>query len=206
MLKIWGRVNSINVMKVLWCADELGLKYERVDAGMAFGVVTEDWYGAMNPNRRVPTIDDDGLVLWESNTIVRYLAAKHDAGGLSASDPGQRALSEKWMDWELSTPAEDMRYLFWGLIRNSAKYSDKGLQAQAVASLNEKWRILDASLADRDFVAGDRLTIGDIPVGCVVERWSKLPIERASLPNLQAWHERLKLRPAFQKHVMQPLT
>ena len=206
MLKIWGRVNSINVMKVLWCAEELGLPYERVDAGMAFGVVTEDWYGAMNPNRRVPTVDDDGLVLWESNSIVRYLAAKHDAGGLSPSDPGQRAVSEKWMDWELSTPAEDMRRLFWGLIRNAAEFADKDLQAKAVASLNDKWRMLDAALADRDFVAGDRLTVGDIPIGCVVERWSKLPIERAQLPNLQAWHERLKSRPGYQKFVMQPLT
>lgn len=206
MLKIWGRVNSINVMKVLWCAEELGLPYERVDAGMAFGVVTEDWYGAMNPNRRVPTVDDDGLVLWESNSIVRYLAAKHDTGGLTPSDPGQRAVSEKWMDWELSTPGEDMRRLFWGMIRNAAEFADKELQAKAVTSLNEKWRVLDVALADRDFVAGDRLTVGDIPIGCMVERWSKLPIERAQLPNLRAWHERLKSRSGYQKFVMLPLT
>ncbi len=206
MLKIWGRTNSINVMKVLWCADELKLDYERVDAGMAFGVVNEDWYGEMNPNRRVPTIDDDGLVLWESNTIVRYLASRHDSGGLSPSDPVQRAISEKWMDWQLTTPQADMGYLFWGLIRNSAVHADKAMQAEAVVSLNKLWAILDAALADREFVGGDRLTVGDIPVGCFVERWSNLPIERASLPNLEAWHARLKARPAFRKHVMQPLT
>ena len=206
MLKIWGRINSINVMKVLWCADELKLDYERTDAGMAFGAVNEDWYAEMNPNRQVPTIDDDGLLLWESNTIVRYLASRHDSGGLSPSDPGQRASGEKWMDWQLTTPQEDMTYLFWGLIRDSAAHADKALQAKAVANLNELWGILDAALADRDFVAGDQLTVGDIPVGCVVERWSNLPIERARLPNLEAWHERLKARPAFQRHVMQPLT
>ena len=206
MLKIWGRANSINVMKVLWCADELKLDYERVDAGMAFGLVGEDWYGAMNPNRRVPTIDDDGLLLWESNTIVRYLAARHDSGGLSPADPAQRAVSEKWMDWQLTTPNEDMTYLFWGLIRNSAAHADKAVQAKAIENLDEIWGRLDAALADREFVGGDRLTVGDIPIGCFVERWSQLPIKRASLPNLQAWHERLKARPAFQKHVMQPLT
>ena len=206
MLKIWGRANSINVMKVLWCADELKLDYERVDAGMAFGVVCEDWYGAMNPNRRVPTIDDDGLILWESNTIVRYLASKHDVGGLCPVDPGQRAVSEKWMDWQLTTPADDMTYVFWGLIRNSPLHADKTVQAKAIANLNQHWSIVDGALADRDFLAGDRLTVGDIPLGCLVERWSKLPIERASLPHLEAGHQRLQARPAFQQHVMPSLS
>jgi glutathione S-transferase len=206
MLKIWGRANSINVMKVLWVADELKLDYERVDAGMSFGVVSEDWYAAMNPNRRVPTIDDDGLILWESNAIVRYLAAKHDVGGLSPADPGKRAASEKWMDWQLSTPQEDMTYVFWGMIRNSSLHADKAIQAKAVADLNEHWKIVDAALAERNFIADDQLTVGDIPLGCLVERWSKLPIERANLPNLQAWHERLVARPAFQRHVVQELT
>ena len=206
MLKIWGRSNSINVMKVLWCAGELGLDYERVDAGMSFGVVGEDWYGAMNPNRRVPTIDDDGMVLWESNTIVRYLAAKHPGAGLWPSDPAVRAVGEKWMDWQLSTLMEDMTYLFWGLVRKAPDKQDPARQAQAAQSIGAIWSILDAALVERDYVAGDRLTVGDIPVGCFVWRWSNLPIERPVLPNLEAWHERLKARPAFRKHVMLPLS
>ena len=206
MLKIWGRSNSINVMKVLWCAGELGLDYERVDAGMSFGVVGEDWYGSMNPNRRVPTIDDDGMVLWESNTIVRYLAAKHPGGGLWPSDPAVRAVGEKWMDWQLSTLMEDMTYLFWGLVRKAPDKQDPARQAQAAQSIGAIWSILDAALVERDYVAGDRLTVGDIPVGCFVWRWSNLPIERPVLPNLEAWHERLKARPAFRKHVMLPLS
>lgn len=206
MLKIWGRVNSINVMKVLWCADELGLDYERVDAGMSFGVVGEDWYGAMNPNRKVPTIDDGGVVLWESNTIVRYLAARYGAGGLWPEDPAERARSEKWMDWQLSTLQEDMTYLFWGLVRKAPDKQDPQRQAEAAKRLGALWAMLDAELEGRDYVAGDHLTIGDIPVGCFVWRWSELPVERPSLPNLEAWHRRLQGRPAFREHVMLPLT
>ena len=206
MLKIWGRANSINVMKVLWCADELGLADERVDAGMSFGVGGEDFYGAMNPNRKVPTIDDDGVVLWESNTIVRYLAAKHDAGGLWPTDAAARAHSEKWMDWQLSTPYDDMTTLFWGLIRSAPKYQDRALQSEAARSLEGHWAIVDAALAGQDYLAGDRLTVGDIPLGCFLWRWSQLPIQRPSLPNLEAWHARLQARPAFREHVMHPLT
>jgi len=206
MLKIWGRVNSINVMKVLWCAGELGLDYERVDAGMSFGVVGEDWYGAMNPNRKVPTVDDGGVVLWESNTVVRYLAARYGAGGLWPEDPAQRARSEKWMDWQLSTLQEDMTYLFWGLVRKAPDKQDPQRQAEAAKRLGALWAMLDAELEGRDYVAGDRLTIGDIPVGCFAWRWSELPVERPSLPNFEAWHRRLQGRPAFREHVMLPLT
>ena len=111
MLKLWGRTNSINVMKVLWCLDELGLEYEREDAGMKFGVVNEDFYAEMNPNRKVPTLEDDGLVLWESNVIVRYLSAKFGLGTLCPEDPGQRALSDQWMDWQQTTAHASVTYI-----------------------------------------------------------------------------------------------
>ncbi len=205
MLTIWGRRNSINVMKVLWCADELALDYEQVDAGMAYGLVGEDWYGALNPNRKVPTVRDGERVLWESNTIVRYLAGKHGGGGLWPDDPGERADGEKWMDWQL-TALSDMTPLFWGLVRNAPQYQDRELLAKAAKNVGTVWAMLDAALADRDYVAGDRLSCGDIPVGCFVWRWSNLPIERPSLPNLEAWHQRLQARPAFRKNVMLPLT
>src|SRR3979490_2366747 len=117
MLKLWGRVNSINVQKALWALDELKVPYERIDAGMAFGVVGEPFYKKMNPNSRVPTIDDDGFVLWESNAIVRYLAAKHGAGSLWPSDLRQRADSDRWMDWASNHVSPAMTPAFWGLIR-----------------------------------------------------------------------------------------
>ena len=181
MLKIWGRVNSINVMKVMWCVEELGIAHERIDAGMAYGVVDEDFYAKLNPNRRVPTIDDDGLVLWESNVIVRYLSAKYGCGSLCPKDVGERALADQWMDWQQKLAA-------------------------AAARLGKNWGIVDDQLAGRDFLCGDQLTMADIPLGTAVWRWYNMDTERPSLPNVEAWHDRLKQRPGFQKYVMQPLT
>jgi len=123
MLKIWGRVNSVNVKKALWCAEELGLKYERVDAGMQFGVTKTPEYLRMNPNSLVPTIEDDGFVLWESHTIVRYLSAKHSMGKLHPSDLKARADAERWMDWAFTFQTA-MRAVFWGLIRTPAEKRD----------------------------------------------------------------------------------
>ena len=209
MLKIWGRLNSINVMKVLWCADELDLKYERIDAGMAFGVVDENWYLAMNPNGKVPTIDDDGRVLWESNAVVRYLSARYGAGSLYPDDPGMRAEGDRWMDWQLSTLAEGMGYLFWGLVRNSPAHQDPHKQAAAAATVAEQWSMVDRALEGRDFLAGNSFTMGDIPLGCFVYRWSNLPNmpgPRPRLTRLEAWYARLQAREAYRERVMLPLT
>jgi len=206
MLKIWGRTSSINVQKVLWCADELGLAYTRIDAGLAFGVNDTPEYRAMNPNGLVPTIEDDGLILWESNSIVRYLAAKHGAGGLWPTEPGARGLADRWMDWQLTTISEDMRTVFWGLVRTPPEKRDLAAIEKSRQSLCRLWARLDAHLARNAFVGGDRLTVGDIPVGCFAYRWLHLPLERNSLPNLEAWHERLATRPAYRKHVMVTMT
>ena len=117
MLKLWGRVNSINVQKVLWALEELRVPCERTDAGLQFGVVNDPFYRKMNPNGRVPTIDDDGFVLWESNAIVRYLCAKHGAGSLWPNDLRRRADSDRWMDWATSTVQPAITPVFWGLVR-----------------------------------------------------------------------------------------
>ena len=116
-MKIWGRANSINVMKVLWAADECGIAYERTDVGGAFGGNDQKWYLDMNPNGVVPTIDDGGRVIWESNSAVRYLSARYAAATLWPNDPGQRSEADRWMDWQLSTLSESMRVVFWGLVR-----------------------------------------------------------------------------------------
>jgi len=206
MITIWGRRNSINVMKVLWCADELLLDYERIDAGMAFGVVNEDFYRAKNPNAKVPCLEDGERVLWESNTIVRYLAAAYGLGHLCPEDIGQRAAAEKWMDWQLTTPYADLIYLFWGTVRNSPVHQDPRRQAEAIRHLDGYWAIVDRALEGRDYLNGNQLTIADIPLGCLMWRWQNLNIPRAGFDRLEAWHERLKARPAFQKNVMLPLT
>jgi glutathione S-transferase len=206
MLKIWGRTNSVNVKKALWVAEELGLKYERVDAGMQFGVTRTPEYLSMNPNSLVPTIEDDGFVLWESHTIVRYLAAKHSMGKLCPSDLKARADAERWMDWAFTFQAA-MRNVFWGLIRTPPEKRDAAAIEEARVKSNQLAAdVLEKSLAGRAYVAGNAFTMGDIPIGCEVQRWKRCPIERPKLPNIDAWFDRLCARPAFRKCVDIPLS
>ena len=206
MLKVWGRLNSVNVKKAVWAAEELGLKYERVDAGLQFGINKTPEYLRMNPTGLVPTIDDDGFKLWESHTIVRYLAAKHGMGTLCPSDLKVRADAERWMDWAF-TFQRAMRDVFWGLIRTPAEKRDaKAIEVGRVLSNQLAADVLEKSLEGRPYVAGERFTMGDIPIGCEVQRWMRVPIERPRLPNVEAWFERLRERPAFVKFVDVPLT
>ena len=206
MLRIWGRVNSVNVKKVLWAADELGLKYERVNAGMEHGVTKTPEYLKMNPNSLVPTIEDDGLVLWESHTIVRYLAAKHGAGSLWPADPGARADVDRWMDWAFTLQGA-MRNVFWGLIRTPPGKRDlNAIEEARKRSIELVSGVLEKSLDGRKFVGGERFTMGDIPLGCELQRYMRVPIERPRLPNVEAYFERLRERPAYVKNVDIPLS
>ena len=205
MLRIWGRVNSVNVKKALWAAEELGLKYERIDAGMQFGVNNTAEYKAMNPNGLVPTIDDDGFVLWESHSIVRYLAAKHGMGKLCPSQLQARADAERWMDWAFTLQAA-MRNVFWGLIRTPPEKRDHKAIEEGRSKSAELLAIPEKVLAGRQFICGKAFTMGDIPLGCEVQRWMRVPIERPRFPNVEGWFERLRTRPAFRKIVDIPLT
>lgn len=205
MLKIWGRTNSVNVKKALWAAEELGVKYERIEAGLQFGVNKTPEYLKMNPTGLVPTIDDGGFVLWESHTIVRYLAAKHGAGTLWPIDIKMRADAERWMDWAF-TFQNAMRPVFWGLIRTPAEKRDMQAIEDGRRKCIELLAIPEAGLAGKPYVAGNAFTMGDIPLGCEVQRWMRVPIERPGFPNVQAWFERLCARPLFRKLVDLPLT
>ena len=206
MIRIWGRNNSINVQKVMWVVGELGLDHERVDAGGDHGGLDTADYGGLNPNRRVPTLQDGAFTLWESNAIVRYLAAKHGAGGLWPLDLEKRAVAEQWMDWQQTTLLPDMRTVFWGLVRTEPDRRDQAKIDAAVDSLESLWARLDQHLSHRSFVAGDEFTMGDIPVGAMYHRYRALGVERAAAENVSAWYERLKRRPAYQAHVMLPLS
>jgi len=204
VLKVWGRVNSVNVKKALWCIEELGLPYERVDAGLQFGVVQTPEYKKMNPMSLVPTIDDDGFVVWESHTIVRYLADKYGKGVLRPMELEPRTVANQWMDWAFTFQSA-VRDAFWNLIRTPAEKRDaKAIEASRVRS-GQLAAILDAALADRLYVAGT-FTMGDIPIGAEVQRWIRLPLERPKLPHLEAWFGRLCARPAFKKNVDIPLS
>lgn len=205
MLKIWGRTNSVNVKKALWCAEELGLEYERIDAGMAHGVVNTPEYRRMNPTGLVPTIDDGGFVLWESHTIVRYLCARHSAGKIWPTDPRARADAERWMDFAFSFQGA-MRNVFWGLIRTPPEKRDAKSIEEGCKKSAELAGMLDGVLARKPYVAGSAFTMGDIPIGCEVQRWMRVPIERPAMPNVEAWFARLRERPPFVKFVDQPLT
>jgi len=204
MLRIWGRANSSNVKKALWCLEELGLAYERVDAGMQYGVVNTPEYRRLNPNGLVPTLEDDGFVLWESHAIVRYLAAKYGKGVLWPVDERERAIADQWMDWTFTLQAA-LRPVFWGLVRTPADKRDAAAIEEGRRKTAELLAILDAALKDRHYVAG-RFSMGDIPLGCHVHLWMRLPIERPAHPHLQAWFERLAARPAFVKVVDIPLS
>jgi glutathione S-transferase len=205
MLKIWGRTNSVNVKKALWVAEELGLKYERIDAGMQFGVTKTPEYLAMNPNSLVPTIEDDGFVLWESHTIVRYLAAKHGMGTLCPSDLKARADVERWMDWAF-TFQNAMRAVFWNLIRTAPEKRDMKAVEEGRAQSAKLLEVLERNLQSKPYVGGNAFTMGDIPIGCEVQRWMRVPIERPAFPKVQAWFDRLGERAAFRKFVDIPLT
>jgi glutathione S-transferase len=206
MLRIWGRRNSINVQKVLWCCAELGLPFERIDAGMAFGLVGTPEYRALNPNSRIPTIEDDGYVLWESNTIVRYLAAKHGLDSLCPSDLAARFDAERWMDWQLTTLDQPVLTVFLALVRTVAEKRDPAALERAKVEAEQALAILDAHLAQRRFVGGETFTMGDIPVGASIYRWLAMDLQRADHPHVQRWYERLTERPGFREHVMQPLS
>jgi glutathione S-transferase len=202
MLKIWGRVNSVNVQKVMWAVAELQVPHTRVDAGMQFGVVNTPEYRRLNPNGRVPTIEDGDFVLWESNTIVRYLYAKY---GPQRSH-GERAASEKWMDWTLAYVHPPLTTMFWQLCRTPEDKRDMPAVDAAVKQAGEALKIADEALASGQFIAGTELTPGDIPLGCFVNRWFQLPLQRPTLNHLAGWYERLTTRPAYKQHVMLPLT
>lgn len=206
MLKIWGRTSSTNVMKVLWCAEELGLSFERVDAGGKFGKTQTPEYKAMNPMSLVPVIEDDGFVLWESNAIVRYLAAKHGAGTLWPQDIQQRAISDRWMDWQTTALWPSMRDMFFGLIRTAPADRNMKVIEDSRENAIKHLRILDTALSGLRFVAGDQLTMGDIALGCAAQRWYKLPIERPALPNVDRWWADIILRPAAKKWLDEPLS
>ena len=206
MLKIWGRVNSINVQKVMWAVAELGLPHERTDAGGAFGGLDTATYKSINPNSRVPTIDDNGVIVWESNAVVRYLAARYGAGKLWPVDPALRSEGDRWMDWQQTTIAPDMFPVFWGLIRTPAEKRDMNAIKAAAERLGNSFQLLDRQLAGRAFVAGAEFTMGDIPVGCAFSRYAKLDVAKPDLKNCNAWLKRLDARPAFKQHVDMPLS
>jgi glutathione S-transferase len=201
MIKVWGRMTSTNVQKVMWCIDELDVPHEHID--LPHGRAKQDSsYLAMNPNGLVPTLEDDGFLLWESNSIVRYLAGKYGPGKLEPTDPHARARAGSWMDWQISVAAPAVTPVFWGLVRTPPEKRDAAaIEAGKVKSM-AAMKILDAQLAKGAFVAGDALSMGDIPVALMAYRFRRLVPERPGLDNLERWFTAIEQRPAFKEHVL----
>jgi glutathione S-transferase len=199
MLKIWGRLTSVNVQKTVWCADELGLKYERVDAGGAFGIVNTPAYLAKNPNGLIPVIEDDDFVLWESNAIVRYLASRYGEGTLWPSDCKLRASADRWMDWQAVSFNPAIGPAFMQLIRTAPEKRDAAIVETARVLTEQKLELLDRHLAQHRYIAGDEFTMGDIPLGCSVDRWMKLPIAREVHTNVERWYASLRARTTMRQ-------
>ncbi len=203
MLKIWGRLSSVNVQKVVWCVDELGIPYERVEAGGKFGLVNTPEYLAKNPNGLVPMIEDGDFALWESNAIVRYLAARYGEGTLCPRDAQARADADRWMDWQATTFNPQVGPVFIQLIRTPAENRDAGLIEKSRAEAEKKLTLLDAHLASHQYLTGDTFTMADIPVGCSVDRWYKLPVAHEAHPHVERWYAMLRERKGSQKIVTQ---
>ena len=204
MLRVWGRRSAFNVQKVLWLVDELALPHAHIDAGGSFGGLDDPTFRAMNPHGRVPVIDDDGVVVWESHTILRYLAARYGAGTLWAEDAGERSFADRWMDWSLATLQRDFMDLFWGFYRTPEDKRNRPMIEQRIDRCDAHFRLLDDHLAARDFLAGDGFTMADIPAGTTLYRYFEIDVARPDVPHVEAWYARLAERPAYRAHVMRP--
>ncbi len=183
---------------------ELNLPHVRYDVGGSFGGVDSPAYLAMNPNGRIPTISDNGFVLWESNAIVRYLSLRYGLGSLSPEPIEQRAIADQWMDWHKTTMYPTYIDLFWAIVRTEPALRDHDSIRALARSLGESLKILNRHLAKNSHVVGDGLTMADIPLGSAIHRYLHLDISRPVLPNIDAWYQRLCARPAYREHVMFP--
>lgn len=206
MLTLWGRLSSINVVKVAWCIAEANIPHERIDAGLSFGHVRTPEYLAKNPNGLVPLIEDDGFVLWESNAIVRYLSEKYAAGLLWPTDRQVRADADRWMDWQQTTLIAALGPAFIHLYRLPAEKRDEAVIAASLAKMTEVTAILESWLETRAYVAGDQFSMGDIPIAATLHRWLNMAIRREERPAITRYYKRIMSRPAAQASLTLPVT
>lgn len=203
-IRIWGRANAFNVQKALWTLGEIGVPFERVDLGGGFGGLDDPAFRAMNPNGRIPVIDDGGVIVWESNAVVRYLAARYASGTLWPADPGERSEADRWMDWYQNHLHRAFMDLFWGLVRAPERERDWPKINRLTAECAERFQFLDRHLADNPYLGGEAFTMGDIPAGTSLYRYFEMDIERPDIPNVRRWYDALRGREPFATYVALP--
>lgn len=208
MITLWGRNNSTNVKKVLWTLEELDLPYQQILAGLQYGVNKEADYLAMNPNGLVPLLRDDetDLTLWESNTIVRYLAAQYGQGRLWVDAPAKRAEGDKWMDWASQTLSPAHRGILMGLVRTPEAERDYPAIYAAKEACEPLFAQLDAVLATQPWFSGDEFGVGDIAIAPLIWNLTNVDLQWTERPHLQRWLALLTERPAYRQVVMIPVT
>jgi glutathione S-transferase len=201
MLKIYGYAESINVRKVLWVCDELGLAFERQEWGGVHRPTSDVQFEALNSVGMVPVIDDDGVVVWESNTIVRYLAASRGRADLLPTQPAARAHVEQWMDWQASDFNNSWRVVFQGLVRRNPAFQDPKALEASWTQFSAMVALIDAQLGrTRGYIAGDTFTVADIVIGLSLRRWHSIAMTRPPLPNVERYYELLLTRRGFQRY------
>ncbi|SHK03625.1 glutathione S-transferase [Shimia gijangensis] len=204
MLRIWGRKTSSNVQAVMWAVAELGMEHTRHDAGHIYGVVDTDAFYALNPNRTVPVIEDDGIApLWETGVILRYLGHKYGSDVLWPSDLAARTGVDKWAEWAKLNIAQAFTVpVFWQVVRTAPKDQDPAAIARALDGLSVKLAIAEEQVSKHAYLAGDQFSLADIQLGHVLYRYFDIDIARPEWPALEAYYARLKTRAAYRNTVM----
>ena len=203
-MEIWGRKNSSNVIPVMWTLAELGMSHKRHNVGGSFGGVNTESYSRLNPNKLVPTMNDNGFILWESNAIIRYLCRQYAHGSLCPNNPQEAAQADQWMEWYKSSVMTKIHPVFWGLIRVPSDQRDLANIAAGASEIAKALKILDNHLDGRSYVLGNTFTMADIPLGASMYRYYNLDIEHGSFKNIESWYNRLCQRPAYREHAMIP--
>jgi glutathione S-transferase len=205
MLTVWGRRSSFNLQKVMWLVGELGIEHRHIKAGGQFGGLDTAEFRAMNPHGRVPVINDEGTIVWESHSILRYLAACYGRSTFWSEDAAQRSLFDRWMDWSQTALQRDFLIgVFWGFYRTPEPQRNMSEIRKSIFHCTRHFQLLDRLLIGHRFILGDHFSLADIPIGANLYRYFNLEIERPSIPNVDAWYRRLQDRSAYRTHVMVP--
>ena len=201
MLRILGKASSINVRKVLWTCAELQIPFKREDWGSGFRSTNDAQFLALNPCAMVPVIQDGDFTLWESNTIIRYLAARYDGSHLYPTDAQTRARIDQWIDWQASELNRSWSYAFLSLVRQSPEHQDSAALAVGIEQWSKNMAILDRQLEKTGaYVSGEQFSLADIPIGLSVNRWFETPLAHPDFAAVKAYYERLSLRPGYLLH------